>query len=358
MKKIGVLTFQNAYNYGAVLQAYALKTVIGESCDVINYHNEYFEQLEQSFHKEKSIKRKIIKVFYKSKLDKRVERFEKFRKNFLIKQQPLIKDNELKNLNNKYNQFITGSDQVWNLNCSGGNKAYFLNFVNDIKKKNSYAASFGSESIDIESREITKSLLKEFNNISIREKSGQKIIKDLLGKDVPVVLDPTMLLTSNEWNNISKEINFNKKYILVYTVLNGDKIVDFAKIMSKITGLEIRCITTSLKPSFGIKCIRDAGPLEWLSLMENAEMVITNSFHGLAFSLIYNKNFYIELLPPPAQTNARIKELLEDLNLSHRVIKNVENIEIKDIDYTKVNTRLNERRKESLNFLDKIIKGE
>lgn len=351
MVKIGILTFQNAYNYGAALQAYALKSVIGDVCEIINYNNEYF-----SIKNETSLKRKIIKAFYNKQLKKRVNRFHEFQHQFLVGNQSIITDSELKSINDKYGLFITGSDQVWNLETSGYNTAYFLDFVDDSKKKNSYAASFGSENLSDNNLQISKDLLKDFNNISVREKSGQKIIKTLTGRDVPVVLDPTMLLSASDWNKLINNPIHEKKYVLLYTVLNGDKIVEFAKNLANSMGVELYCITTSLKPQSGMKCIRDAGPLEWLNLMKNADAIVTNSFHGLAFSLIYNKQFYIELLPPPSQTNARIKELLENVQLTDRIINmDVNKVSNIRIDYNNVNMIWQTKRQESLSYLKQIV---
>jgi hypothetical protein len=358
MKKIGILTFHNAYNYGAVLQAYALKKVIGNNGEIINYSNNYFKTLEFFLKKNNDIKRKILKVMFYRKFKERIDKFHLFQQ-LLVDNKPLIEDNELYKLNDTYDLFVTGSDQVWNLQCSGYKTAYFLDFVQQAKKKNSYAASFGSDHISKDNIQIIQKSLKDFQNISVRETSAKSIVEKLTGREVPVVLDPTLLLTNENWDELlynfkikNKEKN---KYILLYTVLNGDKIADYARKISKKTGLKLYCITSSLRPQYGMKCIRNAGPLEWLSMVKNAEIIITNSYHGLAFSLIYNKQFYIELLPPPSQSNARILDLLEDLKLTDRIINDKNNLNDNTFSYKNINDVIEKKRQDSLNFLKETI---
>ena len=358
MQKIGILTFQNAYNYGAVLQAYALKEVIGSNGEIINYNNNYFRTSEIFLKDNNDLKRKILKLIFYRKLKERINKFHLFQQ-LLVDNKPLIEDNELYMLNDTYDLFITGSDQVWNLQCSGYKTAYFLDFVQQTKKKNSYAASLGSDHISKDNIQVIQKLLKDFQNISVRETSAKFIVEKLTGRKVPVVLDPTMLLTYDNWDELlynykikNKEKN---KYILLYTVLNGDKITDYARRISKKMGLKLYCITSSLHPQYGMKCIRNAGPLEWLSMVKNAEMIITNSYHGLAFSLIYNKQFYIELLPPPSQSNARILDLLEDLKLTDRIINDKNNINDNAFSYDNINNIIEKKRQDSLSFLKVII---
>lgn len=347
--KIAIITFQDAINYGAVMQAYALRTVLNRygECDIINYYNEFFHQ-EKS---KKNIKYMLLDLINSKYKKRKTKEFQQFQKNYLGTGEKFLNDKELKDLNDKYDIFVTGSDQVWNTKCSGDNMVYFLNFVKETKKKASYAASFGSAKID-NSNEI-KVLLSDFAHISVRENSGGKILTNMFEKNFPVVLDPTLLLDSNEWLE-SFKIKNESNYVLVYEVLNGRNILSYAKKYAKDHNLKIKYITSSNKPRFGVRCIKDASPEEWLKLIANSSYVFTNSFHGLAFSLIFEKQFAVELLPPPAITNARLIELLDKLDLNSRVIvdsKLPENL----INYSKVNKKLEDLRRQSYDYIEKML---
>ncbi|MCC8107088.1 MAG: polysaccharide pyruvyl transferase family protein [Clostridiales bacterium] len=267
---------------------------------------------------------------------------------------PFVKKSELGMLNNQYDIFVTGSDQVWNLECSGEDWSYFLDFAED-EKRNSYAASFGSSTAGITNKEQMKQLLRNYSHISVREESGYRIISELLGKRVPVVLDPVFLLEKEEWKELF-DLSFEEKYVLVYEVLAGDKLFDQAKTYAKSKGLKVICITSTNRVRQGAKVVKSAGPIEWLRLFAGASYVFTNSFHGLAFSLIFEKQFFVELLPPPANTNARILELLDKVGLTGR--DSSKSMKMEEIDYTAVNNVLRTEKDLSLNYLKSIIEGE
>lgn len=347
--KIAIVTFQDAQNYGAVLQAFALKSIISTyaKCDVINYYNEYFHATEEN----RNFIRSIISGLYKKKRKIRANGFNKFLNEYIINFGEEIHDDGLERLNYEYDLFITGSDQVWNLQCSGHNTVYFLDFVKDHRKKSSYAASFGGD--DIGHKKEYERLLGDFANISVREESGQKLIKDILGKSVPVVLDPTFLPEKEFWIN-SFQLRFSKSYILIYEVLNGIEIENYARELARKTGLRIVCITSSNKPKVGMNVIREAGPVEWLNLFSNSAYILTNSFHGVAFSLIFEKQFYVELLSLSTKTNTRITELLHLLNLDDRVLSK-KGFNLQEINYNVINSNLKKYKDASLDYLMKII---
>ena len=346
--KTAILTFQDVENYGAALQAFALKKICERYSDVeiLNYYNNYF-------HRDITEKRMITlikRVINGRDFAQKSKRFYEFQKQYLIKEESRIDKDDLKKLDGVYDYFITGSDQVWNLECSGNDLSYFLDFVK-VSKKVSYAASFGATICE---KEVVESKLSDYFRISVREKTGMEIIRDILGIEVPVVLDPTLLLEKNEWAEIFK-FDFKEKYVLVYEVLIGDCLFEQAKRFASEKGLEVICITSSNKIRFGAKNIKNAGPIEWLKLFAGASYVFTNSFHGLAFSLNFNKQFFVELLPPPAQTNTRILELLEKTNLLCRDSSKAN--ELEKIEYETVNTVIKEERKKSLNYLSSLFRG-
>lgn len=343
--KTAILTFQDAENYGAALQAYALKNTCASYSDtqVINYYNPFFHEKAS-----RSIKSVILNCLHGNQFKRKSYRFREFQKKYIVSNAPEIRRENLEMLNGKYDVFITGSDQVWNLECSGNDSTYFLDFVKS-GTKNSYAASLGMPSAD--DKKI-KNLLMDFDKISVREASGAQYLQKVTGKAYPVVLDPTFLIDCKTWGKLF-DLTFGEKYVLVYEVLNGNQLFEHAKRFAKSHKLKLVCITSSNKPRGGAQVIRDAGPIEWLKLFAGAAYIFTNSFHGLAFSLNFQKQFFVEMLPPPAKTNTRIIEMLETTGLLERSAANAE--KLNDIDYNVVSLKINEDRINSLEFLKGVF---
>lgn len=340
-----ILTFQDVLNYGAALQAYALKTYISKykECEIINYHNEFFHKPY------KFGKNTIFDIIYCRSRNKKRNRYKKFQNEKLELGGKISKQN-LCLLNDKYDYFIAGSDQVWNLECSGNDKSYFLDFVSDNKKKYSYAASFGSAEANVSD---VYNLIKDYNRISVREKSGKNSLMKLSTEEIAVVLDPTFLLTKEQWYKEFK-LEDKEEYILIYEVLNGFEIENYAKRLAKETGLEIICITSSNRIKKGMKTVRNAGPEEWLRYFSKAKYILTNSFHGTVFSIIFEKNFCVELLPPPATTNTRMIELLSMFELENRIISNGK-YNADKISYDKVRDILDNERNKSYSYIMDIF---
>lgn len=347
MMRVGIITFHDVENYGAALQAFALKQASNRysSADIINYYNDYFHRNISGT----GVKAVLKKIMNYSSNKRKSIRFRNFQTKYLAGESQPIKQSDLQFLNDEYDLFITGSDQVWNLECSGNDTSYFLDFVK-CNKKNSYAASFGISKVNDE-KKICE-LLDNYSKISVREESGRQIIQQLLGKEVPVVLDPTFLLDKGEWGRLFN-LEFEEKYVLVYEVLTGDKLFEQAKAFAKKKGMKVVCITSTDKLRSGATLIKSAGPLEWLNLFAGAAYVFTNSFHGLAFSLNFEKQFFVELLPPPANTNARISDLLEKVKLIDR--RSADANELGDISYDKIGSIMESERLYSIRYLQSIF---
>jgi hypothetical protein len=301
----------------------------------------------------------VVDAPIKSK--KRKMFFDFIKKNVKVSQKKYNKIN-IFDANNEYDSFLTGSDQVFNLGCSNYDKAYFLKFVKDNKKKNSYAASFGFEKAPEKDVEEYGDLLKDFNNISIRENQGVKIVKDIVGRDAIEVLDPTMLLDKNDWSKIIKESKAkDEKYILVYGMKNADNLLVFAKKIQKLTNLPIIFIKDSLMKetdknlTCNIKYRKDVSPAEWVELFLNSEYIVTNSFHGTAFSINFNKKFFTELLAPETKVNSRLENILDMFDLRDRQILESTIPTTEEIDYKKVNEILEEKKKISIDYLKNIL---
>ena len=361
MKRIGVITFHRAINYGAVLQAYALNESIqklGYEPVTIDYKNTFIDKsYDYKLFNFKTMKSLITGILLYTRLIKKKKSFEDFRAKYfnLDPITDLYSEKSIKHLRS-YKSFITGSDQVWNYSMTEFDIAYFLDFVSDSQKKNSYAASFGFDHIPEEYTNKYKELLKRFNHISVREEQGVALIKKLLNRRAELVLDPTMLLSIDDWNKISRNYKDKKEYILIYQLVNSQTLIDFAVNLSKETNCEIIYINDALKKRIKATYVSGVGPQEFLGLLKNAKYIVTNSFHGVAFSITFNKLFFVEMLPPPAKVNSRLENILETFNLrSRQIIKGQNNKIHTDIDYVAINEKLEFERQRSLNYLKRIL---
>ena len=358
--KCGVITFHRAHNYGAILQTYALQKTLEKysvDCEVVDYRSQFIEQYYKpiSIYNLPSLKKAIAILLYNGKTVDNHKVFNDFiKKHIKISKEVYHSAEELKRSNEKYDFFISGSDQIWNYITAGFiDDNYFLKFVKDVYKKNSYAPSFGVEIIPQDKKNKYIELLKEFKNISVREAEGAKIINHLLGYTPPVVLDPTLLLDKKNWRDISSDSKEKTDYLLLYLIAESNEIIRLARKIAKERNLKIIYLNNRLFKVRGVENRKKTKVNEWLSLFMNANCVVTNSFHGLAFSVNFEREFFIQYLPKPAKVNSRLVNLLTLLNLEYRVVE--KNYNIKEIDYDKVNSRLNNERNKSFSFIKKVI---
>ncbi|MDD6214507.1 MAG: polysaccharide pyruvyl transferase family protein [Firmicutes bacterium] len=347
---VKIITYHRAVNYGAVLQAYALARAIREYVrpDVFIYDhvNEKIANSYALFKKSKNPAGTAIQI---ATLPFKLKKHAKF-KAFTDKYIPLsanVSDGDI---------FITGSDQVWNYRGTDFDKAYFLDFVKRKENRNSYAASFGLADIEDSYFDEYKRLLSNFNNISVREERGREIVQKMTGRDVPVVLDPTLLLSAEEWRKELVHTLKHEDYILVYLMVKTPTVIDFVKKLAERTGLVIYYINDYALP-FCKKCsvMRCIGPEEWVSLFSGAEYVVTNSFHGTAFSINFNKKFFVEMQPEEIGVNSRLENILDKFGLNERIIKNSDSEAWdKTIDYDRVNRILYKEKEKSMAYLENI----
>lgn len=359
MKRIGIITFHRATNYGAVLQTYALQQTLismGMQNEVIDYHHKYIEKMSVGeFLVKKGIKGVIRKPLGYFMRKKRNDTFELFVENYLITStRTFYYLEDLAKCESDYDIIIAGSDQIWNFRCEGFDKAYFLGFLHNQNKKNAYAASFGFSQIPEELKEEYLNRLKGFKNISVREHSGVRIIKNLLHREVSVCLDPTLLLSRKEWQSIAVSPSIKDKYILLYNVRTPKTMLDVARELGRKTGYKVIYINDYLK-DLDIRHIRTCPPTEFLGWFQNATYVITNSFHGTVFSIIFQRLFLSELESADGGFNDRAKNLLTSLGISERTMNgNWETVIEKNIDWLSVTDKLTVLQKGSKDYLREI----
>lgn len=335
MKKIGILTFQRTSNYGAIMQCYALNRKIndlGARAETLDYHCKALEKKE----KIKITKPKtVLKLMYQMYKQKRCNRFIKKEVRMSKEYFPETIDKA------DYDAFIVGSDQVWNPKCTNDDKNYYLCFNNNASKY-SYAASIGlEEEKAMTILEKNKKYLSEFSKISLRE------YLNIDNEKVRYDIDPVFLLNKDQWKNICSKKLLRDKYVFVYTIGDPIKIDEFTKELAKKENLKI----ISNKKSFEFIC--NCSPYDFLSWIYNAEYIITNSFHGTAFSIIFNKKFYAECEGKNG-VNTRILNLLKLLNKEECILKedcfNVDN------NYKETNELVERNVQLSNEYLKEILK--
>lgn len=371
MKKIGIVTFNDAYNYGAYLQEYALQKCIeseGYDVDVINYTNSFFSQqylYAGNILKKRGIieKGKIIYTFlFRNRIykERKVQR-RKFREaiNKDIKHSIPFSYEKKDYFNKNYDSFIAGSDQVWNVRVTNYDKFYFLDFVDKNEKKKSYAASFGRDSFEENDKKIIKENLLGFQNILVREQSGHEMLKEM-GYDSDVVLDPTFLLERNQWLEFAKksDIKLPGKYIVIYLVAEQTNLLDVALKYAKKNNCEViifggknRDVNfkgKTLKAAIGI------GPYDFINYIAHADKVFTTSFHGMAVSINLNVEFYYELCKAKINNNARLISVAKKLNVMQREIIDKE-LPHGKIQWEKTNRLLKNERELSKRKLREVL---
>ena len=354
MKKIAIITFQRTCNYGAALQCFALKKTLenlGNDVTVIDYRNKKIEKAYKLFNGN------VKDLFFIRSKIKKIKEFKKFNNKYLNFSRQYTKISELVKNKENFDIYITGSDQVWNPFIANGLEDFYtLNFKNNAKRA-SYAASMGIDTIPENLVEEYKNKISNLDFISVREEKAKiELDKIIYNKDIEVVLDPTFLLNKNEWNKLKPKRILEDKYILIYTVKEDINLINIAEEQAKKMNCKIvhfRKTNKKFKNSSPIN-FSSVGPSDFISAINNAEMVFTNSFHGTAFSINLNKEFFCLL---PKGTSSRILSILKKLNLEDRVISSKNEFEnIKPIDYDIVNKKLEIERQKSIDFLKKVMK--
>lgn len=377
MNKVGHITFFESNNYGTVLQAYALQHVIsklGYESEIINFKRDTVLKTKDTRKKYFRLFQKLrqtpdlLLIFYpfvKNRNRNKVLNFNKFRNNYLkISQKKYDSIEKISEDEVNYSLFITGSDMVWSSDRSNNLDIYFLQFTKT-NKRIAYAPSFGSSMLSKQEQKYYKDLLDGFVHISCRERNGVNIVKKLTGRnDIPLVVDPTLLLKKNEWVNKFNLSNLKAKpYVLCY-LFEGlskelkSKVYKFAKSL----GYNVKFIPMSFKDHL-LDCVfrtEGYGPIEYLQLFFNASFVFTNSYHGLLFSLIFEKSFLVIKRKKHkhwAQFEDRLESMLSYLNLSERFIdeESILHKDIVNINYVSILKKFEILRKYSIGYLEESI---
>jgi hypothetical protein len=362
-QKIGLLTYHYAHNYGALLQAFSLQNTIkclGYDSEFINFELQHIKKGYPVF----MVTRTTLLITLKSicysliTLPLRLYRrrnFDSFINNWLkVSERKLNIHEKIDSEELGYHKYICGSDQIWNpyLNnyvCP----IYFLAFEKNSSKKIAYAPSFGKKHIESKYHSEISQYLSQIDYLSCREEDGVNIIKGMIGKTVPQLIDPVFLTKKQQWKEVLKcRGNSKEKYILVYAMEENLEMVEYAKKLSKNLGMKIYNIASLYYKYTKVGTTKfTVSPQSFVNIFYKAEYIITNSFHGTAFSIIFNKKFIVF---PHSTHNSRLESILHLTNLTSRYVSNAVNIE-ENINYVAVNRIIEKERQKGIEFLRQAI---
>ena len=350
-RSVCLLTFHYAQNFGAVLQAYALQRTVaklGFQPIQMNYHNAFLDGLYRKMPRSFFFRPKTLaKIALKNAVQRYNPSFQRFVENHLVSTSERY-DQCLPD-QGAFDFFAVGSVQVWNMRCNGNDANFFLPGIPSDKKV-AYAVSTGSKIRERYGGTEVESLISDFKYASFRESDSAKEASEFLGHPAPAVLDPTLLLSSEEWASLSDySLVPKRKYVLVYMIAEDRRLLRIAKEIAKQNGFAVLYINLGYRPYPGVRNLFSVTPKQWLGLFEKADYVATNSFHGLCFSTAFRKPFSIRTLDANPVANNRILGFLEHYSLTGRLTSSINNA--LECDYASLETNIVSDREASIGFL-------
>lgn len=364
--KIGILTFHRAINYGAFLQAFALKTYLtslGNEVEIVDYwpegHADGYRLLSHSWKKRSffgKVKFFISFILRYSRAKKRIEGMQ-----CLVKQYfdlPLVPcyqtAESLKSLS--CDCVVYGSDQIWWKSTipgySGFDPVYWGEYLPDSIKKVAYAPSMGIIDLTLQDKEQIKKWLCNFSALSVREIGLYEAIHGLTDKEISVVLDPVFLIPKKAWENFCRPVN-RSKYILYYNLIPSEEADLLVKKLRQERNCDVLEITGSVRPlKIGKRFLQTVDAFEFISLIRNADFVVTSSFHGTAFSIIFEKQFFVIGLGKKA---GRVESLLKVVGLEDYLLESADGYRKEKIDYNIVKQLLFRYFDGSRNYLKRVV---
>lgn len=350
--RVNIITKHSAYNFGAMLQAYALRETVadlGADCSIIDLRQKKPATISSWLSPSGAI-RNLAFYLHKNEILGGHKRFEEFIEKYK-KTEKYDSSWDLRTNIPDADVYISGSDQVWNpLNI---NDAFFLRFVPENKIKASYAASMGISYIPEGAKRILKEYISDFDYISVREKTAKEMLSEITDKEIGVNVDPVFLIDEDKWKAIGKKPDIDKPYIFCYVLYRPVWLNDWLKRLHKQTGKQIVVVTSdAYRNIYHNKMVRDAGPFEFLGLLQNADFVVSTSFHGVALSIANKKPFYAAV---NENAPSRISDMLSVMGLEDRIITENSDTVLNDLDFAEANKVIKNEREKSVRYLKNLI---
>lgn len=369
MRKIGQLTFHGSHNYGSVLQAYALSKklqMLGYETELINLRPQSQKEAYKIIRDSDRGVHKMFRYFIYPALKKRFNNYERFINEVLpISEKEYTSTEEMKDEEFDYDVYICGGDQIWNPVCQDFETAYYLQFLDkeNKAKKISYSPSLGKTEFSEETLQKIRSWVQRFDSISVRELQGAAIIQKLTEKKVHIVCDPVLLLERDEWEKLAVKPKYRKPYILVYFLENNHGSRELTEYLRKITGYDVvifnEYIRDFVRPYHKAY---SASPEDFVGLFMNADLVYTNSFHGTAFSTIFERPFITAIARDQENAvnnnDSRKIDYLKKIGLENRLYTSgkPDISDLLKIDYTEARVKIKKFREYSLKYLEDALK--
>lgn len=373
--KIGIMTFQASHNCGSMLQAYALQHTLsdkyGADVEIIDFANagsrNMYSMIDLGLSKG-AIINNINNIRYYKLFKKYHAEYEEFKKNHLVTSKNSYKSTkELIGIEKNYDMLISGGDQVWNVRCQDADEAYYLSFAKNVRKV-AYSPSLGGTNINKANVDLGKyrQLLLDFECVSVREPNGQKWLRELTGREFPIIADPVFLLSHKEWLEQFELPGIEGKYIFNYAFFhNRNDANEAMRRISEETGMPVYVMDTKSwslyhLDKFGIHAYSHTGPLAFLTLMQNAELVLTQSFHGTVFAAMFHKTFwsYRYSNSKKKSDDDRATAILDQLGLRDRyvVIEDLPDMDyMAKIDYTNTDAKIEKLREDAFAYIDSFM---
>ena len=348
--KCGIMTFQDTTNYGALLQAFAMQRAfanLGIETELIDYRCENIAKRELP---ESIVKYGVTHipgaVIKRLILAKKYRQLEQFKRQYCHLSEKKYDRSSIGDSVTIYDKFISGSDIIWELDVTGRDTSYYLDFAPN-SKKYAFSSSFGYTEMPEKYAQVSRDLLMKYTSISVRENESAQILKKLLNIEVPVTLDPTLLLTADQWRDFEEKAPIDQKYVLVYFDDRDHKILSYAQKLAEETGCIVVYLSERTKSIRNVKMMRAVSVGQFLWLIDHAQYVVTASFHGVAFSVNFNTQFcYLN-----RAHQGRINTLMRKMGISDRDIRTDE---IRPLSWGKINSALDKERQIALDYIKRI----
>lgn len=361
--KVGILTFPNSVSYGACLQMIALQNTVrrmGHEVEILNYYNPYMKaekHTDKGRHPLKRALQRRVRLLLHRRLYARFSRFEQ-RHVTRYPARAFTDKKRLAALGKRYDAVICGSDQVWSPYITDTDISYFLDFCGDSTKRVAYAPSFGVESFPAGFEELIAPELQKFHALSARELPGKEMVERLTGRETALVTDPTWLVDAADWAAMEQpHPAATGDYVLYFVVNRSKELFAQCKAFAKRHGLKVVVVggnpvsaTKNKDPMLAYAL--DVGPEQWLYLLHHARYVFTNSFHGTAFSVLFERDLYVQV---PPHNGSRLRQVLESFGMEDRELREGQEPIEASVDYRQARDVFARLKDESLTYLKNAL---
>ena len=361
--KVGILTFPNSVSYGACLQMTALQNTVrrmGHEVEIINYHNAFMraeKHTDKGRHPLKRALQRRVRMLLHHRL---YTRFRRFEEQHVVRYpaHAFTDPHRLIEVGQRYDAVICGSDQVWSPYITDTDISYFLDFCHDATKRVAYAPSFGVEKFPEGFEQRIAPDLQQFHALSAREWPGKELVERLTGRETTLVVDPTWLVDAADWAAMEQpHPAATGDYVLYFVVNRSKELLRRCKAFAKSQGLKLvmvggNPVSAAKNKDPMLSYAMDVGPEQWLYLIHHAKHVFTNSFHGTAFSVLFERDLYVQI---PGHNGSRLRQVLESFGMEHRTVREGEELSQTPILYEQVRPIFTQLKEQSLHYLNNAL---